>query len=71
MAEKVFNKDKICEELEQWPDLVTKRQVDVIQKARSYVRSEEQVRSVYWVSSKAWKKYKSARRIRKIMLKPK
>ena len=46
MAEKATISDKICEELERWFDLVTKRQDEAIHKARNYVGSEEQIRSV-------------------------
>ena len=50
MAEKAFNRDKVCEELEKWFDLVTKRHDEVIQKAGKYVGFDEQVRSVRFIA---------------------
>ena len=39
-------RDKSCEELEQWLELSTRRHDEVSQKARNYVGSEQQLRSV-------------------------
>ena len=46
MADKGINTDKICEYLGHWLDLPTKRQDEVIQKARNYKGSEKEESSL-------------------------
>ena len=52
MVEKATNRDKICDKLEQWLDLMTKRHDEVRQKAKNDIRSEKQASSVLWRAGK-------------------
>ena len=54
MVEKATNRDRICEKLEQWFDLMTKRHDEVIQKAKNYIRSEKQASSVFFWRAGKW-----------------
>ena len=46
MAENAWNRVNMCEELQQWLDMVTKQHDETIQKARNYSGAEEQARFV-------------------------